>query len=342
MIRPDAREIAASQFALNGAENENVSAAGAALALNAEGGAPEWAQLLPAGPAIRGRDGRNWELRDVTALIAAFGANAGPLVIDWEHAQDRLAPQGQEAPAAGWIEAVETRNGALWGRVSWTPRAAQAIENKEYRFLSPVFSFRPETKEIVALVGAGLVNRPNLVMAALNSQDENMDKELLKALGLPETATLAEALNAIAKMKEAVALNSDLSRFVPRADFDRAVERATNAESKLKADAEAAREKEIGDLVDGAVKAGKIAPASKDFYIASCRAEGGVERFKDFLAKTESKFEGSNLDKKSPDDTTSALNDDERRLLAMTNTTEKEFLVSKAMGPLKTSEKEAA
>lgn len=317
MNRPNA-----SQIAINAAGSENASAQGRALALNAEGGAPEWAQLLPAGPNIQGRDGRSWTLKDVNALVAAFAAHSGPLAIDWEHAQDRLAPQGKEAPAAGWVEAMEARDGELWGRVSWTPKAAQSIADKEYRFLSPVFSYRPETNEIVALLGAGLVNRPNLVMAALNSQqgETPMDKELLKALGLSESATLADALNAIAKMKEQVAINSDLSRFVPRADFDKAIERALNAERTIEDGVKAAREKEIADLVDGAVKAGKVAPANKEFYVASCRAEGGVERFKEFVAKAESKFEASGLDKKPADgggNQSVALNAEQKSAAAM-------------------------
>lgn len=33
------------------------------------------------------------------------------------------------------------RDGAIWGRVEWTERAAAAIRAREYRFLSPSFGF---------------------------------------------------------------------------------------------------------------------------------------------------------------------------------------------------------
>jgi len=36
--------------------------------------------------------------------------------------------------------------------------------------------------------------------------------------------------------------------------------------------------------VDGAVEAGKIAPAARGFYVGACRAEGGVEKFAAMVA----------------------------------------------------------
>lgn len=101
-------------------------------------GAPAWIELFPAGPRIDARDGRTF-YANTAAVLAAFQANRGPLPIDYEHGQDLLAARGEAAPAAGWIVAVEDRNGAVWGQVEWTARAAQMIAAREYRFLSPAF-----------------------------------------------------------------------------------------------------------------------------------------------------------------------------------------------------------
>lgn len=132
---------------------------------------PEWIELIPPGPAVAGADGRRW-LHDAPNLIlSAFAARTRPMVIDWEHATEHRAPHGLDAPAAGWIDRLESRSGSIWGHVSaWTERAAQQLRNREYRFLSPVFRFEKATGRIVELVSAALTNQPNLNLAALNQR----------------------------------------------------------------------------------------------------------------------------------------------------------------------------
>lgn len=130
---------------------------------------PAWVQLLPIGPNITGFDGRSWRLPDPQAVVAAFQTRNNHLVVDWEHSSEHRAPQGLDAPAAGWIDALENRNGAIWGHVEWTPKAAAQIAGKEYRFLSPVFAYRKDDNTIQTLLSVGLTNQPNLNMTALNN-----------------------------------------------------------------------------------------------------------------------------------------------------------------------------
>jgi phage I-like protein len=207
--------------------------------------------------------------------------------------------------------------------VEWNARAIEQIRNREYRFLSPVFHFQKSTGRIVEMVSAGLTNFPNLRLTALNreSQDSNQEddmplKPIAKALGLDEGATADQIITATNSLKakaetasavpvalcralglaetatpdSAVQVISglktnalDLTKVVPRADYDQAINRAQAVEAKLKDQATAQAEAEITGLVDQAVKDGKIAPASKDFYVAACRQEGGVDSFKKFL-----------------------------------------------------------
>ena len=87
------------------------------MALNVQDGrAPDWVQLTPPGSQIAGRDGRGWRLTDPEAVIAAFRASAKKPQIDIEHSSQLLAPQGHPAPAVCWIEDIEVRDAALWGR----------------------------------------------------------------------------------------------------------------------------------------------------------------------------------------------------------------------------------
>jgi len=142
--------------------------------LGAGGTPPEWVQLLPAGPTIAGRDGRSWlfDAQASNAVLSTFNARSDELPIDWEHASQHRAPNGEEAPAAGWIKELAIRAGSLWGRVAWNARAAAQITAREYRFLSPVFDFNPDSGRIARLVCAGLTNFPNLAMTALNRQQD--------------------------------------------------------------------------------------------------------------------------------------------------------------------------
>ncbi|WP_413874156.1 phage protease [Albidovulum sp.] len=262
------------------------------LALNfVSGAAPDWVQLIPAGPAVVGRDGRSWRMSDPARVVAAFDARKAPQ-IDIEHASQLKAPQGEPAPAVGWIEALEVRDGAIWGRVDWTAEGEAAVTSRAYRYLSPAFAFNGTTGEILRIVSAGLTNNPNLDMAALNAADpspqesEGMDKAVLEALGLNADGTAAQAVVAITKLKDdrATALNAaqhpDPEKFVPKADHQMALNRIAGFEAEAKTRAET----EITAAVDAAVAAGKVAPASKEYHLASCRAEGGLERFRAMVA----------------------------------------------------------
>lgn len=236
---------------------------GESFALNAEAGAPEWVMLWPTGRLIVGRDKRAFTISDPEAIIAATQPRL-PLLVDYEHDYEFRKP-GDETPAAGWIEELQVRDGAIWGRVAWAAKAMNAIAGREYRFLSPVFLYREGTDpmQVAALDGAGLTHRPNLDLVALNNQqDTTMDKDLLKALGLPETADLATAINAA----QSLATPSP-QRFVPRADYDQALERATNAEKRI-AEIERTQNAAAAEaLVDKGIADRKIAPASREHYL---------------------------------------------------------------------------
>ena len=336
MIRP-----VASQIALNEAQADAALVLGEAhaIALNAEGGAPDWVMLIPKGPRIIGNDGRRFTLGEPNDVIAAFNAAGLALPIDVNHAEFLKAPQGEESPAAGWIEALEVRGGAIWGRVDWTEDGRAALNARRYRYVSPALR-TDQDGNVLGLAGAGLVNRPNFSMPALNGREEdNVDKELLKKLGLSETATAQEAVAAIEKLQTqlnaAKTTPPALADYVPRADYDLALNARREAESELADHQKSAREAEVNALIDGAIAKGQIAPATKGTYVALCATEASVVEFKKFLEAQPSVFKTSDLGRRSADDgVQTALNADERALLAMTNLTEKEFLASKAMGPV--------
>lgn len=280
------------------------------LLLDAQSSLPDWIELLPVGPVIEGEDGRRWLLRDPNALVAAFQRRELPMVIDWEHASEHRAPHGLDAPAAGWIDKLELRGGAVWGHVDWTERAAQQIRAREYRYLSPVFTYQKTDKAIVALTSAGLTNQPNLTLTALNHQESplmSVPEALWAALNLPATATEQDALNALAALRTDLATARNragqppLDKFVPRADYDQALARATNAETKLAEAEQTQRQAQIDALIEKALQARQIVPATESYYRAMCQLENGLAEFEKFIAKAPPVIGGdSGLEGKQP------------------------------------------
>lgn len=271
------------------------------IALNEAGTAPEWIELIPAGFDVQGRDGRAWINPDPQGVVTATAADTHPLPLDWEHSTENRAPQGLDAPAAGWIEETAVREGgAIWGRVDWTLRGRTMVEAREYRFISPVFAYDKVTGVIRRLVSAALTNTPNLLLTALNrhSGDEGTDQlnreppenplsiatQLAAVLGLAANAAEADIVAAVTEAK-ASNRTVDLSSYAPRAELTAAVNRADQAEASLKAIREADHAKAIETAISAAQDAGKIIPDSAEDYRAMCRAEGGLERFNALVAK---------------------------------------------------------
>ncbi|WP_336331636.1 phage protease [Pseudomonas putida] len=309
--------------------------------LTNESEAPDWIELIPTGPVIEGRDKRTWLFDDLAQqwVLAAFTGRGIDMVIDWEHATEVAAPKGKEAPAAGWIDRLELRDGALWGHVDWTPRAGGQVVAKEYRFVSPVFDYEDESRRIVRMVSVALTNKPNLVLTALNHEQSETPKMaiplvLAACLGLDAAATDEQAVAAVNQLKAtATARNNEqpsLDKFVPRQDYDKAVSRATNAEEAL-ATRKADDHKAVVDAeIEAALKAGKITPATVDYHRAACSEQAGLDRFRDFVKAAPAVADPSGLGKHKTDGTSTALNAEEKLIAGLMGQTEENFLKGRA------------
>jgi len=271
------------------------------LSLNIEGEQiPSRIMLVPPDAVVKGRDNRGWKNPDPKKVALNSNAWQPALPIDENHSTDLSAPKGGSSPAFGWMKNLcADSSGALWADVDWTELGRDALAKKKYRFISPVF-LHNDKGEINCILRAALTNSPNLNLPALNSArlentnttEVSMNKALLAALGLPETATEAEALAAVKSLnaaKTAVASQTDktavdLTAYAPRADLNAMEARAVAAEKQL-ADLNAAQlKKDAEAAVDGAIKARKFAPASREQYLAMCSTKEGLDRFKSIAA----------------------------------------------------------
>ncbi|MBI2235391.1 MAG: hypothetical protein HYU60_00275 [Magnetospirillum sp.] len=305
---------------------------------------PEWIELIPAGAIVTGRDGRQWVNDRPDQVVGEFGRKGRSLPLDWEHATEIKSPKGERAPAAGHIEAVEQREGgAIWGKINWTPQGADDVRTGAYRYISPVFAYDKNTARIVGLISAGLVHEPNLGLKALNSsnhqEEQQMDlAKIYAALGLVDGANEDQILAAVNKLKTdlGVAANKaatpDLERFVPRADYDQAVARATNAEQTLQAERGKAMNVEIDVVVKQALAEGKIAPASEEYYRAQCRKEGGLEEFRKFIGAAPKIVDGNAIvTGEPPAAKQTGLSDGEKAICKQMGITEADYIKSKGV-----------
>ncbi|MFZ5746369.1 MAG: phage protease [Pseudomonadota bacterium] len=268
-------------------------------------------QLFPYG-TWKGRNGLGpYTLSDrahAERVIAATAAAQGPvdLMFDYDH-QVAFAPAvAGQAPASGWIKRLVAEDDGLWADVEWTAAASARIAAREYRYTSPYF-LHDKQGRITRILNAALTNTPNFNLAAVASAtglpgESRMDEldKILAALGLGEDAgadaavasinglrsasaavaavlgideaAAASAIVAEIKALKARAENPDPAKFVPAtvADELRGQLAEINAER-----GEAA--------IAGAIKAGKLAPAEKDWAIGYY-AEKGATAFASMLA----------------------------------------------------------
>lgn len=294
-------------------------------------GVPGAIPLIPAGPTVRGRDGREWtfDQPSIDAVLQAFEARGVELPIDWEHATQHRAPRGEAAPAAGWITALNVRGGALWADVQWTDRGHDQVLGREYRYISPVFDFDPNTGRIVRLVSAGLTNTPNLPLQALNQEQPmklSLTAALAAALGVAADADEATALTAIESLKTATNREaSNLERYVPRADYDQVLERATNAEQRLRQHETDTHKTAVDAAIDSALQARKIAPTSVEYHRASCSDRAGLERFQAFVASAPVIAPDAPIEGRPPATTKTALNAEQQQAARLLGLTPEEY-----------------
>jgi phage I-like protein len=280
----------------------------------ADGTPPEWLLLAPAGE-ILGRDGRRFRNPDPAVVVAQCQAGGADIPLDWEHATHIRAPQGLDAPAAGWVVEVQARGAEVWGRVEWTEAGAAAVRERGYRYYSPAYYLDPQTRAITDIPSVGLTNRPNLALPALNSTEAPMFPEsVLTALGLAPDADEAAVLAAIEALKAAPTM-PNLNSYAPRAELDLALNRAVQAETALRTAQQAEINRQVDALIAQGLAAARITPATMDYHRAQAQTEGGIERLRSYLAAAPAVVTDASRAGKPPEGSPE-LNAEQRRIRA--------------------------
>ena len=327
----------------------------------AGGPAPGRIQLFPAGE-FSARDGRPGTLKGVkakawtltfetaAAVIARWQQRETPLVVDYEHQTINAAENGKPAPAAGWIESLEAGPDGLYATVKWTDAARAFIQADEYRYISPVFSFDPETGAVLELKSAALTNYPALdgmdAVTARAEDDPPMKKETLEALrhffGLAADADEDAALAALKAQGDGQTLTAmltaakeaipDPSKYVPAAILTAAQEKNAALAAKVE---ELEGESTLAALtaeIDAALADGRLPKACEAW--AKATAKTNPEAIKGYIASAvpvaalTSTQTGGTPPAGAPH--TAALTDEEKYAAKAAGISETDFLAAKA------------
>ncbi|MFC2974351.1 phage protease [Azotobacter bryophylli] len=276
-------------------------------------------QLFPAG-AFRARDGRPKEVSawlidaEIAAqVIAKVAARATDVVIDYEHQTLNSAENGLPAPAAGWFHALEWREGSgLFATdVRWTERARAMIDAGEYRYLSPVFSYDPQTGAVLDLHHVGLTNYPALdgmaslpalaaarfdpaaAGAASAKGAPRVDKEqLIALLDLSSDASEEDIQTALTALKADAGKTEDLKQALAAAKAEHKPDPAQyvpiDVVEDLKKDIAALKTHQVAGEVEQLVQAGlsdgRLLPAQEGW--ARELGQSNLAALKGYLEKT--------------------------------------------------------
>lgn len=207
--------------------------------------------------------------------------------------------------AETWMTASDAKEAGFVDEIISAGRAdpeAQASMDAASRIFAQLSRYTQTPKTLLDEMGS---TDGHLLVAAMSGpfdpETDTMDKELLAALGLSETATAAEAIVAakVLVTKAAEGPTPSLEQWVPRTDYSAAIARAELAEGALTQRDEADRDRAVAAAVDAATEAGKITPGQREQALKMCR-DSGVETFQAFVGAATAQVEPTNLDGRDP------------------------------------------
>lgn len=167
---------------------------------------PTWVHLLPKAGRVDTYDDRGpYRYGDAARVIAASMSHKGRLIIDENHSTDLAGRAGFEAPARGYITAMEEREDGIWAEVDWTSSGRALLADRAYWGISPVFR-HDKAGNIQIVLRASLTNDPNLRgLTALNTENDDMpfQEAVAKLLGLDPDAAEGDITEAITTLQSA-------------------------------------------------------------------------------------------------------------------------------------------
>lgn len=216
------------------------------------------------------------EATDCDDIIRNFESFGIKLVIDYEHQSLNCMGNGAPAPAAGWIGKLEKRETGVWAvDIEWTEDAKKYIENKQYRYISPVIVFDDRDPHTDTWIGCSLHS-----VALTNTPYFRDDLEPIINNRFGGNKTQEPATTAGANKETKMTLEEQVAALTQ----DKAAQAAKIADLEQRL---AARDAEVAEIattrmVDDAIAAKKLLPAQRE--VGLIVAKQGKETFDKFIA----------------------------------------------------------
>lgn len=262
-------------------------------------------QIAPFGSfpgTLRGTDGKSKSVTQVldeatfTRIIENWQKEGSKeLLVDVDH--DSM---GGSTRAFAWATnlKVDPERG-LTADFNLTDLGRGALEKREYRFVSPVFTLGEKSGEILALDSIALTNRPNLpVSCVLNRETTGVQpvedkkenptmEKILSALGLNPEATEDDACAAIDALKKAVdEANKKVLENEAEAVAEENKDKVANREAFVKLYVQNGRDTALAFLA--AVKVPEALPPQKRIVANSAQTPADTPSVKERLANCRS------------------------------------------------------
>ena len=240
-------------------------------------GAPETIFVLPIGHVVSSKGEFDVDDESYKAMKAQIAKRGVDLVVDYEH----QTLKGCEAPAAGWVKELKLEDGQIKAVVEWTPRGARYLENKEYRYLSPVVNVRKADNKAIGLHSLALTNTPAIegmnLAELLGLSEDATEEQVMEALKAclaenrslkeaekqpPENVVANKAVCELLGLKAGAAAEDVTAKIM---ELKSGTVDGVNLAEELKALKQQNAEREANDAVTLALKAGKITPAQKEW-----------------------------------------------------------------------------
>lgn len=230
-------------------------------------------KVLPLGEVTTTKGDFVVDNTSINLILSTFKKRGLDIVVDYEH----QSVTDKMAIASGWIKDLFVEDDALVGLVEWTEMAKEQIKNKQYKYLSPTVLI--QNKRAVRLHSVALTNTPaidNMYPLCLSDNLNLNIMAILNYLGLDENATTEDVLNAIKQLNIEDDDNND-DKIIATKDTPEVL--ALKEEIKqLKEEAEL---KEINEILDDALKEGRMIPAQREAFTTLALAD--KEAFKTVL-----------------------------------------------------------
>lgn len=250
------------------------------------------------------------------------------LNFDYGHAQLGFMQSYEAARSAGWFS-VEVRGDELWAtNVNWTPTAAKALSDREFRYFSPALYLDRESGEVRELINIALTNIP-----ATKHQTPLVASQTPAAPAKDLSDMTLEQLCAAFGVQNATQLAAKFQTF--GSDNDKLVKAASEMQAQLAtATAELATFKaekskaEKADYVAQLSTSGKLPPALRDWAMGQDMAV--LKSFADAApVVAAANPETKTTPKAAGTDGPVALSDDEKAICKMMNLSEADYIATK-------------